>query len=195
MDVCFFLINMTQVEPIFVEDATIDTTTADKKRPHELNNTANKRAHTIEASYPNNSSNAGEYHWCLHGQDKVRAARKEGKVYSNEPFPKKYFICTEKKKGGKCKAKKTVHSLPDGDVIEFKGTHDHPPLSNPKIDPKIKQKVIEQLSVGAKPAMIHSKMVNDAEGPITSRTVPKKQQIYNWQHQMTMAQLPTGIDC
>lgn len=177
-----------------MEDATIDTTAADKKRPHELNDTANKRAHTTEECYyPNNSSNAGEFHWWLHGQDKVRATRKEGKIHSNEPFPKKYFICAEKKrKGGECKAKKTVHSLPEGDVIEFKGTHNHLPPSNPKIDPEVKKKVMEQLSVGAKPALIHSKMLNDAEGPITSRTVPKKQQLYNWQHQMAMAQLPTG---
>ncbi len=127
----------------------------------------------------------------MHGQDKVRAARKEGKVHSNDAFPKKYYICGEKKKGA-CKAKKTIYSLPERDVIEFKGTHNHPPSTNPKVDLEVKKKVMEQLSVGAKPVLIHFKLVNDAEEPITSRTVPKMQNVYNWQHQRTMAQLPTG---
>ncbi len=173
-----------------IKDEEDTATDVDRKRHHNSTDIANKRVHTEE--YPNNSSNTGEFHWWLNGEDKVRAVRKEGKTHSNELFPKKYYICGEKKKCG-CKATKTIHLLPEGDVIGFKGTHNHPPSSNPRIDPDVKKKVQEQLSVGAKPAMIHSKLVQNAEGPITSRNVPKKQHIHNWQHQMVMAQWPTGI--
>lgn len=82
--------------------------------------------------------------------------------------------------------------LPDGVKIEFKGTHNHPPLVNPKTDPEVKKRILEQLGAGAKPSVIHSILMNNAEGVITSKNVPKKQQIHNWQHQMAMAKLPTG---
>jgi len=141
--------------------------------------------------YPNNSDNAGDFHWWYNGKDNVRAERKGGKIQVGEQtFLKKYYTCAERKNG--CKASKTIHSLPDGDSIQFKGVHNHTPPGNPKIDPEVKKKVLEQLSVGAKPSAIHSKLVNNAQHPITARTVPTKQSIYNWQHQIAVSQLPTG---
>jgi hypothetical protein len=77
--------------------------------------------------------------------------------------------------------------------VQFKEVHNHPPSSKPKIDPEVKQTVLSQLNVGARPSVIHAKLVNDAQHPITSKTVPTKQNIYNWQRKITTSQLPTGI--
>ena len=148
-------------------------------------------ANAAPTVYPNNCDNAGDFHWWYNGKDNVRAERRGGKIQAGEQtFLKKYYTCAEKKNG--CKASKTIHSLPDGDSIQFKGVHNHTPPGNPKSDPEVKKKVLEQLSVGAKPSAIHSKLVNNAQHPITPRTVPTKQSIYNWQHQIAVSQLPTG---
>jgi hypothetical protein len=152
---------------------------------------ANATAASTVTVYPNNSDNTGDFHWWYNGKDNVRAEGKGGKIQAGEQtFLKKYYTCAEKKNG--CKASKTIHSLPAGDSIQFKGVHNHTPPGNAKIDPEVKKKVLEQLSVGAKPSAIHSKLVNNAQHPITPRTVPTKQSIYNWQHQIAVSQLPTG---
>jgi hypothetical protein len=50
-----------------------------------------------------------------------------------------------------------------------------------------------QLKVGAKVSAIHSRLINDAEEPITRKNVPSKQQMHNWKHQMAMMQMPTSM--
>lgn len=69
--------------------------------------------------------------------------------------------------------------------------HTHPPPPNSKAKPNVKEKVLDQLSVGAKPSVIHTKLLTEAKQPISPKDVSSKQTIYNWQHQMTMSQLPT----
>jgi hypothetical protein len=144
--------------------------------------------------FPNTPANAKEFGWCKHGEDQVRAGKKGGKKQPNEEtYLKVYYICSEKKKGGTCGAKKRVHHLLGGDNTECVGTHNHPPPL--KTDPEVEKKIEEQLRVGAKPSVIHSRMINDAHvsgQPITPKNVPTKQKIYNMQHKIAMAELPTG---
>lgn len=157
-------------------------------------------------TYPNNPDTEGDHHWWLNGQNKVRKEEnnKRGKVLKNnnkeggadeEVFKKMYYVCAEGKKKNKtnwCKASKTVHALPNGNMVTFKGVHNHPPSDKPKTDPEVEKMVKAQLRVGAKVSVIHSRLVNDAEGLITQKTVPNTQRMNNWKHQMAMLQLPTG---
>jgi hypothetical protein len=63
--------------------------------------------------FPNNPANVKDFGWCLHGKDNVRADKRRGKKQPGEvTYVKEYYICSEKKKGGTCGAKKTVHHLP-----------------------------------------------------------------------------------
>jgi hypothetical protein len=147
----------------------------------------------IAKTYPNNSDTSGDFHWWNNGKYDVRAERKSGKIVPGEQtFSKMYYACSQKKPTG-CKATKTVHFLPAGESVQFKEVHNHPSSSKPKIDPEIKQTILSQLNVGGRPSVIHAKLVNDTQHPITSKTVPTKQNIYNWQRKITTAQLPTGI--
>lgn len=159
----------------------------------------NNKQEEVAVSYPNNIDTEKDHHWWYNGKSRVRTEKKRGHVGADKEdiFEKKYYVCAEKKKNkGGCKAMKMIHALPNGNSITFKGEHNHPPSTNPKIDPEVKRKIMDQLSVGAKPSVIHSSLINNAINnaeAITRKNVPRKQQIHNWQHQMAMAQLPTSM--
>jgi hypothetical protein len=108
----------------------------------------------------------------------------------------------KKNKENWCKVAKTIHVLPNGNTVFFKGVHNHPLSDHSKTDPVMKEKVLGQLSVGAKLSVIHTKLLTEAKLSvihtkllteakhlISSKDVPSKQAIHNWQHQMTMSQL------
>jgi hypothetical protein len=144
-------------------------------------------------SYPNNSDTAGDFHWWNNGKYYVRSEKRVGKIVPGEQtFLKMYYACSQKKPTG-CKATKTMHMLLAGEFLEFKWAHNHLPGSNPKTDPGVKQTVFGHLSVDAKPAAIHAKLVNEAQHPIMLKTMPTKQTIYNWQRKIVMSHLPTGM--
>jgi hypothetical protein len=176
-----------------------------KKRQRQEVQEEEKPRHDVEVEkekeeqviiFPNSPANIKDFHWSKHGVDNVREGRKGGKKQPGElTYVKEYFICSEKKKGGTCKAKKTVHHLPGGDSTECIGTHNHPPPEKPKTDPEVQKKIEEYSQVGAKASVIQSRLMkeaNEAGQPITRKNVPTKQKIYNTQHKMAMAQLPTG---
>jgi WRKY DNA -binding domain len=138
-----------------------------------------------ENAFPNNAATHEDYRWWVNGENDVRCARGVDLL-----FPKIYYACSEKSKG--CRAKKRVHEIPGGDVLTFQNPHNHPPPKKPPTKPEVKQGVISQLSVGAKPTAILRNLVNNADEPISRKNVPTKQQMYNWQHQLNIANLPTG---
>jgi hypothetical protein len=148
--------------------------------------------------YPNNPGNVKDFGWCKHGDTMVREEKRRGKKQPNEQaFLKEYFICSEKKKaGGTCGAKKRIHHLPGGDIVECVGSHNHPPPEKVKTDPDIQQKIEDYSKVGAKATAIQARLMKEANEnnqPISRKNVPTKQHIYNTQHRMLMEQLPTSM--
>jgi hypothetical protein len=86
-----------------------------------------------------------------------------------------------------------MHMLLASESTKFKGIHNHLFGPNLKTDLGVKQTVFGHLSMGAKLAAIHGKLVNEAQHLITSKTMPTKQTIYNRQCKIVMSQLPTGM--
>lgn len=127
----------------------------------------------------------------------MREGRKGGKKRPDEAtYLKEYFICSEKKKGGTCKAKKRVHHLLGGNNAECVGSYDHPPPQNTKVDPEVMKKVEEYSKVGATATVIQDRLMKDATNagvPITPKNVPTKQRIYNAQHKIAISKLSSGI--
>jgi hypothetical protein len=161
-----------------------------KKEPKE-------EQQAVIVEYPNSPGNVKDFGWCKHGDTKVRKEKRRDKKQPNEQaFLKEYFICSEKKKaGGTCGAKKRIHHLPGGDIMECVGSHNHPPPEKVKTDPDIQKKIEDYSKVGAKATVIQARLMKEASEnnqPISRKNVPTKQHIYNTQHRMLMEQLPTS---
>jgi hypothetical protein len=107
--------------------------------------------------FPNNPSNVKDFGWCKHGEDQVREGNRGGKKKPDEPtFLKEYYICSKKKAGGTCNAKKRVHHLPGSDITECVGLHDHLPPEKVKPDPDVQRKIEDYSKVGAKATVIQA---------------------------------------
>lgn len=119
------------------------------------------------------------------------------KQEDEQTFLKEYYICSEKKPKGTCGAKKRIHHLPGGDIMECVGTHNHLPPEKVKTDPDIQRKFEDYSNVGAKATAIQARLMKEAsemQQPITRKNVPTKQHIYNTKHKMMMAELPTSMN-
>jgi hypothetical protein len=128
----------------------------DEKESGESNDKEDKQKEAA-VSYPNNIDTEKDHHWWYNGKNRVRTEKKKSRVGTDkeDTFEKKYYVCAEKKKNkGGCKAMKMIHALSNRNSVTFKGEHNHPPSTNPKTDPEVKKKIMDQLSVGAKPCVI-----------------------------------------
>jgi hypothetical protein len=141
---------------------------------------ANQGANT----YPNIKATMKDYRWRKDGMKMVA----HGEAHCK--FPKVYYVCVCKAQG--CQARRNIHVINAMKVMKFREEHNHPPSNNPRIKPDVKKHVIAQLSVGAKPAAIRKQLVNGASLPIFRKEVPSQTQIYAWQHQIAVKDLPTS---
>lgn len=164
------------------EDASKATT-----QPNNSNAAVNEAT-----TYPNNATTADDFHWHYNGNNNVKASGKRGKLEPGEQTVlRKYYKCSEKNARG-CKAKKDVTYLPSGTTIEYKNNHNHPLLKKPSALAEVKEKVMSQLEVNAKPSVILRQLVKDAPRPLSRKHIPTRQDLYNWQHQLNVADLPSG---
>lgn len=131
----------------------------------------------------NAKDNPDDFWWCKNGEDNVRADKKGGKLQPGKvTYKKEYFICSTKKSRGLCEAKKRIHHLPDGIKYEYSGFHNHEPPAKPLTSAEVTKKIEDYLHVGAKAAVIQSRLMKEAREarqPITPKNVPTKQKFYN----------------
>lgn len=98
---------------------------------------------------------------------------------------RKYYKCNEKD----CPAKYTITHADISDSPSRAHTHifspdphNHPPPTNPSINPKVKESSISHMRVGASPANVHKQLVHKAPLPLSSADVPTLAAMRQWKH-------------
>jgi hypothetical protein len=70
-----------------------------------------------------------------------------------------------------CKAKKSIHHVPEGDQIVYSDPYNHSPPIKQKTRPEVKNNVVTKLEAGAKPSVIHKQLVVNHQGPVTRKDI------------------------
>lgn len=130
--------------------------------------------------YVNDHTTGESYRWQSDGRKLITS--------QSETCWRFYYRCGNWKATG-CRARRNILEMSEGSQISYKIPHNHSPPP-PKIDTQVKQLAEIQLSSGAKPSLLHKKIVLNAPNPGSRKHVPTMQQLYNWKYQASVKELP-----
>lgn len=133
------------------------------------------------ASYPNNEDTIHLFRFKNYGNKLIKDIGR-----------RLYYKCTYKGCGAQYHTTESPNNQKPKAIVFLDPLHNHPPISNPRIRPAVKEKALSQLSAGATPSNVHANLVREAATPLSPTDVPTLSQLKKWKHVFSMKDMPSG---
>jgi hypothetical protein len=139
--------------------------------------------HLSLVNIPNNDSTYEMFKFVTYGKKELN----KGKDKSST---RRYYRCVQQD----CKAHYNLTTDPSGasHTKHNATSYNHQPSKNPHMCKEIKAKVLEYFGIGATPAIVHKKLVNEAPQPLSLADTPSVSQLKNWKYRNSMKDIPSG---